>query len=90
MQAMSILGWIVLGLISGFIASKAVKGSGSGCLTDIVLGLIGAVVGGWLFSYFGHTDPMQHFNLTSMVIAIIGAVVVLLVWHAITGRGIRR
>jgi uncharacterized membrane protein YeaQ/YmgE (transglycosylase-associated protein family) len=89
MRAMSILGWIVLGLISGFIASKAVKGSGSGCLTDIVLGLIGAVVGGWLFSYFGHTDPM-HFNLTSMVIAIIGAVVVLLVWHAITGRWLRR
>lgn len=86
---MSILGWIVLGLISGFIASKAVSGSGSGCLADIALGLIGAVVGGWLFSYFGHHDPM-HFNLVSMVIAIIGAVIVLLVWHAITGRGLRR
>ena len=86
---MSILGWIVLGLISGFIASKAVSGRGSGCLADIVLGLIGAVVGGWLFSYFGHHDPMG-FNLTSMVIAIIGAVIVILVWHAITGRGMRR
>jgi uncharacterized membrane protein YeaQ/YmgE (transglycosylase-associated protein family) len=82
---MSVLGWIVLGLISGFIASKAVSGRGSGCLTDIVLGLIGAVVGGWLFSYFGHHDPMR-FNLVSMVIAIIGAVIVLLIWHAITGR----
>lgn len=86
---MSILGWIVLGLISGFIASKAVSGRGSGCLADIALGLIGAVIGGWLFSYFGHTDPMR-FSLTSMVIAIIGAVIVLLVWHAITGRGLRR
>jgi uncharacterized membrane protein YeaQ/YmgE (transglycosylase-associated protein family) len=86
---MSVLGWIVLGLISGFIASKAVSGRGSGCLADIALGLIGAVVGGWLFAYFGHHDPMQ-FNLTSMVIAIIGAVIVLLVWHAIMGRGLRR
>jgi uncharacterized membrane protein YeaQ/YmgE (transglycosylase-associated protein family) len=82
---MSVLGWIVLGLISGFIASKAVSGRGSGCLADITLGLIGAVVGGWLFSYFGHYDPMR-FNLTSMVIAIIGAVIVLLIWHALTGR----
>src|SRR5690242_16566910 len=59
---MSILGWIVLGLISGFIASKAVRGRGAGCLADIVLGLIGSVVGGWLFAYFGHHDPMR-FNL---------------------------
>ena len=86
---MSVVGWIVLGLISGFIASKAVSGRGSGCRTDIVLGLVGAVVGGWLFSYLGHHDPMR-FNLTSMVIAIIGAVIVLLVWHAIMGRGLRR
>jgi uncharacterized membrane protein YeaQ/YmgE (transglycosylase-associated protein family) len=86
---MSILGWVVLGLISGFIASKAISGRGAGCFADITLGLIGAVVGGWLFSYFGHHDPMR-FNLTSMVIAIIGAVIVLLVWHAITGRSLRR
>ena len=82
---MSVLGWIVLGLISGFIASKAVSGRGSGCLADIVLGLIGSVVGGWLFSYFGDHDPMR-FNLVSMVIAIVGAVIVLLIWHALTGR----
>lgn len=86
---MSILGWVVLGLISGFIASKAIRGRGAGCFADVALGLIGAVVGGWLFSYFGHHDPMR-FNLTSMVIAIIGAVIVLLVWHAITGRSLRR
>jgi uncharacterized membrane protein YeaQ/YmgE (transglycosylase-associated protein family) len=86
---MSILGWIVLGLISGFIASKAVSGRGSGCFADVALGLVGAMVGGWLFSYFGHTDPMR-FNLASMAIAIVGAVIVLVIWHAITGRGIRR
>jgi uncharacterized membrane protein YeaQ/YmgE (transglycosylase-associated protein family) len=86
---MSVLGWIILGLISGFIASKAVSGRGSGCFADIALGLAGALVGGWLFSYFGHHDPMR-FNLTSMVIAVVGAVIVLLIWHAIVGRGLRR
>jgi uncharacterized membrane protein YeaQ/YmgE (transglycosylase-associated protein family) len=86
---MSILGWIVLGLISGFIASKAVSGRGSGCFADIALGLIGAVVGGLVFTWLGHGNPMR-FNLTSMAIAIVGAVIVLLIWHAITGRGLRR
>lgn len=65
------------------------SGRGSGCFADIALGLVGAVVGGWLFSHFGHHDPMR-FNLVSMVIAIMGAVIVLLIWHAITGRGLRR
>lgn len=78
-------GRIVLGLISGFIASKAVSGRGSGCLANIALGLVGALIGGLLFSYFGHTDPMR-FNLTSMVIGIIGAVIALLIWRGITGR----
>ncbi|MFL6691296.1 MAG: GlsB/YeaQ/YmgE family stress response membrane protein [Alphaproteobacteria bacterium] len=86
---MSILGWIILGLISGFVASKAVSGRGSGCFADVALGLVGAMVGGWLFSYFGHTNPMR-FNLASMAIAIVGAVIVLVIWHAIAGRGIRR
>jgi len=83
---MSILGWIFFGLISGFIASKVVAGRGSGCLLDIALGIVGAFVGGALFSKLGHHDPMR-FNLTSMFIAIIGAVIVLAIWHAITRRG---
>ena len=82
---MSVLGWIVLGLISGFIASKAVSGRGSGCLMNIALGLVGALVGGELFSWLGDHDPM-HFDLTSLVIAAVGAVIVLLLWHAVTGR----
>ena len=65
------------------------SGRGSGCFADVALGLVGAMVGGWLFSYFGHTDPMR-FNLASMAIAIVGAVIVLVIWHAITGRGVRR
>ncbi|HEY4112455.1 MAG TPA: GlsB/YeaQ/YmgE family stress response membrane protein [Rhizomicrobium sp.] len=86
---MSVIGWIVLGLIAGFIASKAVSGRGAGCLPDIALGLVGALVGGYLFSALAHHDFMMRFDLASMLIAILGAVVVLVIWHAIFGRGLR-
>ena len=79
---MSILAWIVLGLISGFIASKIVNKTGEGLLLDIVLGIVGAVVGGWLFSMVGHTG-VTGLNLYSFLVAIIGAIVVLVVYHAI-------
>jgi uncharacterized membrane protein YeaQ/YmgE (transglycosylase-associated protein family) len=79
---MGILAWIVLGLISGFVASKIVNKSGEGILLDIVLGIVGAVVGGWLFSMFGHTG-VNGLNLYSFLVAIIGAVIVLVVYHAI-------
>ena len=82
---MSIIGWIILGLIAGFIASKIVNRRGEGFLLDIVLGVIGAVVGGWIFSFFG-ADSVTGFNLYSMVVAIIGAIVVLVLYHAITGN----
>ena len=79
---MSILAWIVLGLISGFIASKIVNKSGEGILVDILLGIVGAVVGGWLFNQFGSAG-VTGFNLYSMLVAIIGAIVVLVIYHAI-------
>jgi uncharacterized membrane protein YeaQ/YmgE (transglycosylase-associated protein family) len=79
---MSILAWIVLGLIAGFIGSKIVNKSGEGLIMDIVLGIIGAVVGGWLFNTIGHTG-ITGFNLYSMFVAVIGAVVVLLIFHAV-------
>jgi uncharacterized membrane protein YeaQ/YmgE (transglycosylase-associated protein family) len=79
---MSILGWIILGLIAGFIASKIVNRSGEGFFLDIILGIVGGVVGGWLFEFFGKTG-VTGFNLYSMFVAIIGAVVVLLVYHTI-------
>ncbi len=82
---MSIIGWIILGLIAGFIASKMVNRRGEGFLLDIVLGVIGAVVGGWIFSFFG-ADGVTGFNLYSMVVAIIGAIVVLVLYHAIAGN----
>ena len=82
---MSIIGWIVLGLIAGFVASKIVNKTGEGIILDIVLGIIGAVVGGWLFAQFGAAG-VTGFNLYSMFVAVIGAVVVLVVYHLITGR----
>jgi uncharacterized membrane protein YeaQ/YmgE (transglycosylase-associated protein family) len=82
---MSILGWIVLGLISGFIASKIVNRTGEGFVLDIVLGIVGAFVGGFLFTTFGHTG-ITGFNLYSMFVAVIGAIVVLVLYHAIFGR----
>jgi uncharacterized membrane protein YeaQ/YmgE (transglycosylase-associated protein family) len=79
---MSILAWIVLGLIAGFIGSKIVNKQGEGLMMDIVLGVIGAVVGGYLFNVIGHAG-ITGFNLYSMFVAVIGSVVVLLIYHAI-------
>ena len=82
---MSIIGWLVLGLIAGFIASKLYAGTGQGVLLDIVLGIVGAFVGGFLFSLIG-AAPVTGFNIYSMIVAIVGAVVVLWLYHAIAGR----
>jgi uncharacterized membrane protein YeaQ/YmgE (transglycosylase-associated protein family) len=82
---MSIVAWIVFGLISGFIASKIVNKTGEGALVDILLGVVGAVVGGFLFNAFGAVG-VTGFNIWSMFVAVIGAVVVLGLYHAVAGR----
>jgi uncharacterized membrane protein YeaQ/YmgE (transglycosylase-associated protein family) len=82
---MSILGWIFFGLITGFIASKIVNSRGEGCFLNIALGLVGAMVGGFIFKTLTGFDAF-HFDLTSMFVAIIGATIVLLVYHAATGQ----
>ena len=69
---MSILAWVVLGLIAGFIASKLVNRSGEGVIMDILLGIGGALVGGWLFHVFG-MHGVTGLNLYSMLVAIVGA-----------------
>jgi uncharacterized membrane protein YeaQ/YmgE (transglycosylase-associated protein family) len=84
-RRVSIIGWIVLGLISGFIASKIVNKTGDGVVLDIVLGIVGAIVGGFLFAQFG-ANGVTGFNLYSMFVAIVGAVVVLFIYHAVVGR----
>jgi uncharacterized membrane protein YeaQ/YmgE (transglycosylase-associated protein family) len=82
---MSIISWIILGLIAGFIGSKLVNSQGQGLLLDIALGVVGAIVGGVLFSLFGATG-ITGLNLYSMLVAIVGSVVVLWAYHAIAGR----
>ena len=81
---MSIISWIILGLIAGFIGSKLVNRRGSGIMLDIVLGIVGAVVGGIIFSAFG-AQGVTGLNLYSMLVAIVGAVVVLVIYHALVG-----
>ncbi len=79
---MSILGWLVFGLITGFIASKIVNKSGEGLLLDIVLGIVGAFVGGWLATLVG-LGGVSGFNIPSMLTAIVGGIVVLVIYHAL-------
>lgn len=79
---MSIIAWLILGLISGFIASKLVNKTGDGLIIDIVLGIIGAFAGGWLFNTFG-MPGVTGLNIYSMLVAVVGAVLVLVIYHAI-------
>jgi uncharacterized membrane protein YeaQ/YmgE (transglycosylase-associated protein family) len=83
--SMSILAWIVLGLIAGFIASKVVSRSGGSLVLDLLLGVVGAFVGGFLFTRFGAAG-VTGFNIYSILVATIGAVVVLFIYHALAGR----
>lgn len=83
---MSMIGWLVLGLISGFIASKLVNKTGEGLVLDIVLGVVGAFVGGFIFTRFFGAAGVTGFNLYSMFVAVVGAVVVLLLFHLVFRR----
>ena len=84
---MSILAWIVLGLVAGFIGSKIVNKRGEGLILDIVLGVVGALVGGFVFNMFGAAG-VSGLNIYSLIVAVVGAVVVLVIYHAIFRRGV--
>jgi len=81
-EHMSILAWIILGLVAGFIASKIVNKAGEGIILDIILGVVGAVVGGFVFRFFG-ASGVSGLNLYSLIVAVIGAVVFLVIYHAV-------
>jgi uncharacterized membrane protein YeaQ/YmgE (transglycosylase-associated protein family) len=82
---MSILGWIVLGLIAGFIGSKIVGNEGQALWLNMALGLVGAIVGGAVFNVFGAAG-VTGFNIYSMIVAIAGSILVLWIYHALVGR----
>jgi len=85
---MSFIAWIVLGLVAGFIGSKIVNKSGEGVLLDIVLGVVGAVIGGYLFQTFGMAG-VTGLNIYSILVAAVGAIVFLVLYHALFRRGAR-
>ena len=82
---MGIISWAILGLIAGFIGGKIVNKQGQGFWLNIALGIVGAIVGGFLFDLFG-SSGVTGLNVWSMVVAIVGSVVVLLIYNAVTGR----
>jgi uncharacterized membrane protein YeaQ/YmgE (transglycosylase-associated protein family) len=84
---MSILAWIVLGLIAGFIGSKLVNKTGEGIVLDIALGIVGAIVGGFLFNRFG-APGVTGLNVYSLLVAVVGAVLLLLAYHVIRRRNL--
>jgi uncharacterized membrane protein YeaQ/YmgE (transglycosylase-associated protein family) len=82
---MPVLTWMVLGLIAGFIGSKIVNRRGEGIVLDILLGIVGAVIGGWLFHVFGAAG-VSGLNLYSLFVAVVGSIVLLVVYHAFRRR----
>jgi uncharacterized membrane protein YeaQ/YmgE (transglycosylase-associated protein family) len=84
---MGILSWIVVGLIAGWLAGVVVKGGGYGCVGDIVVGVIGGLLGGWIASHFFHMgDPISGINLPSIGVAFVGAVIFVIILRLLSGR----
>jgi uncharacterized membrane protein YeaQ/YmgE (transglycosylase-associated protein family) len=83
---MSIIGWIVLGAIAGWLASIVTgRNAQMGCIANIVVGIIGGLVGGLVMSFFGGSG-VNGFNIPSLIVAVIGAVILLAIWNLISGR----
>ncbi|HEX9705724.1 MAG TPA: GlsB/YeaQ/YmgE family stress response membrane protein [Gemmatimonadales bacterium] len=85
---MSLIAWIVVGIVGGFIGSLVVSSRGQGLIGDLFLGIIGAVVGGWAFSLFGHSG-VTGINLYSILVSAAGAILLLVAYHALRGAPAR-
>ena len=84
---MGLLAWIVVGLVAGFLASQVMKGRGSGLIGDLVLGVVGALLGGFLASVLLKIpDAVNGINVTSILVAFVGAVILIALLRAISGR----
>jgi uncharacterized membrane protein YeaQ/YmgE (transglycosylase-associated protein family) len=81
-----IIAWIIIGVIAGWITGKLMKGSGYGFIMDMVVGLVGALIGGWISGFFGFGTASEHGMIGSIVIAVIGAVVLTLIVRLISGK----
>jgi uncharacterized membrane protein YeaQ/YmgE (transglycosylase-associated protein family) len=83
---MSIIAWIVLGLVAGWLAGMFMRGGGYGILGDIILGVLGALIGGWITAAVLGRDMVSGFNLESIIVSVIGAIVLIAISRAFTGR----
>ncbi len=83
---MSIIAWIVLGLIAGWLAGMFMRGGGYGIVGDIILGILGAIIGGWLTGLLLGRDMVSGFNVESLIVAVIGAIVLIAISRLVTGR----
>ena len=79
-ETRSLIGWLILGLLAGWLAGKISRGRGFGCITDIVLGLIGGVLGGWIFTKLGIVSHANSF-LFSLAAATVGAIIIVAIAH---------
>ena len=88
---MGIIAWIVLGLIAGLIASRLTGGRSQGLVLTCVIGIVGALAGGWVATKLFHIHGLQgFFNLSTWVTAVVGAAILLLVFHMASGRSTAR
>ena len=84
---MGILSWIIVGLIAGFLAGQVMRGGGYGVIGDIIVGVLGGLLGGWIAFYFFHIgDTMSGLNVESILIAFVGAILLILILRMIGGR----
>lgn len=84
---MGILSWIIVGFLAGWLAGLVVKGGGYGCIGDIVVGVIGGLLGGFIATYFLHMgNPLTGINLQSILIAFAGAVIFVIILRLVSGR----
>ena len=83
---MSIIAWIVLGLVAGWLAGMVMRGGGYGIIGDIVLGILGAIIGGWITGAVLGADLVNGFNVISVIVAVIGAIVLIAISRLFTGR----
>lgn len=85
---MTVIGWIAVGLLAGFLARWIVKDDHTGCIYTMVVGVLGAIIGGGLMSFIDK-DGVDEFSIRSVLVAALGAVLLLMVLQAIAGRGLR-
>jgi len=85
---MGLIATIVMGILAGWITGLLMRGSGYGVIWDLILGVVGALVGGWLTSIFLGVDLTGGFNLTTLIVSVIGAIVVTLIFRLVTRRSL--